>query len=505
MSGLGNSDEITQIIAKSISHLTQIEGQYMLVKNKIRQSQPLIGKNWLKALPLITSAALVGCFDSSSDVQDAPPANLITLDMALPNSLTGGQNSQTGNSSLADGSAIMSRSSASGEAIEISSRNGSGAPCSYLGADEEDPFRNGYEMTKFMVGAMGTWTCIADTLIEVAGFVEQDGTIYETDNIAGSASYKEDDPTHFSVSADTETQTSIRLYYGFEQATPPTADEDAGFYLGWDTAANGDVNGRLVIDNTVIKSNPVADDPSQMRLDFEITENERISDMYLRFPEDNIWAEGLRIKVTRDLNANPLEQVFVAQGLMEMRDQFFAADGITEVPRLKMFTVSDQLGEGAAIAEFEDINLPLILTATNNLGNHLTTKTDKYFFEADGDWDYINKTFTVATLASGRTTPATGGTWLPFDPSLDMLVDVAEFGLGLDSDYFTNGKCENPGDSCLEMINGIYDADAGWDDQEPNQGTDPQDWRSSAVVSPTYLDTVFPNGTDWAAAFDMNL
>lgn len=38
--------------------------------------------------------------------------------------------------------------------------------------------------------------------------------------------------------------------------------------------------------------------------------------------------------------------------------------------------------------------------------------------------------------------------------------------------------------------------------QEPNQGSDPLDWRSMAITSPDYLTTVYPNGVSWDGAFD---
>ena len=167
-----------------------------------------------------------------------------------------------------------------------------------------------------------------------------------------------------------------------------------------------------------------------------------------------------------------------------------------------MYTVSDRSGEGAAIADFSDVSLPLELNADtgNYLGDYIFNKVDMYFFDADQTanepWDWIQKTFTAAEYRGDRTTPATGGTFVPFDPSLDMIVTE----LGLPSSYFTGTECANVEDSCVELLNAIFEA--GFAEQEPNQGADPNDWRSVAIQSPVYLDTVYPNGIDWTGAFD---
>ncbi|NOY83831.1 MAG: hypothetical protein GXO96_03220, partial [Nitrospirae bacterium] len=125
------------------------------------------------------------------------------------------------------------------------------------------------------------------------------------------------------------------------------------------------------------------------------------------------------------------------------------------------------------------------------------TKNDRYFFESDGDWDWIEKVISEAVYRGNRTSPASGGTWIPFDPSLDLIVS----GLALDADYFTGSKCANIGDDCLDLLNIIFED--GFADQEKNQGSDPMDWRSTATENPVYLASVYPNGTDWMGAFDL--
>jgi len=219
--------------------------------------------------------------------------------------------------------------------------------------------------------------------------------------------------------------------------------------------------------------------------------------MFLRFDDGNEWAEGLRINVTRDLTAILSGQVFTALGLIQMKDQFLPVDDITEIPEVHMFTVSDLLGEGAALAEFEDLALPLELNLTSHLGNYLFDKDDLYFFERDGDWDWVHKTIADAVLKGGRTTPASGGD--PLYPSLD---DIAAY-LNLGEDYFTGDRCANVDGDCTDLLNAVFED--GFADQEPNQGTDPMDWRSDALTHATFLDSVYPNGTDWEGAFDHRL
>jgi hypothetical protein len=429
------------------------------------------------AITLIISAVMLfwACGDSSDT--SAPQRQSITLDLGLPNSLTGGP---------PVGASLQSSAA--------STRSGSGMPCVYLGSEDDDPFRNGYEMTKFMVSAVATWTCIADTLIAVADVVPHDGGIHATDNVIGSADYDSEDPTHYQISDDSENQTTIRFFYGYERSSPPQHQDEAQFYLAWTGGENSTARGRLIIDSQAIDADDRdPDDPVMARMDFDFDLDQKKVDMLLKFDEGNQWAEGLRIKVKRDLTAIISGQVFTAQGLIQMKDQFLPVDDITEIPEVHMFTVSDLLGEGAALAEFEDVALPLALNLTNHLGNYLFDKNDLYFFERDGDWDWVHKTIADAVLKGGRTTSDLT------DPSLD---DIAAY-LNLGADYFTGDKCANADDGCTDLLNAVF-VD-GFADQEKNQGEDPMDWRSDALTQAVFLDSVYPNGTDWDGAFDHTL
>ncbi|NNJ49767.1 MAG: hypothetical protein HKP22_05305 [Gammaproteobacteria bacterium] len=444
---------------------------------------------------LLLSSLLVAC----SGEDGADPTLLSdnpSMDMGIPESLTGGSASAV--PALAMATDTMTSASSS---IRMA-KAGVGQPCSYLGnEDEDDPFRNGYETSKFMISIMASWTCIADLLIDVSSYVPHDGTIIETENDTNSDDFEADEPTHYSVIDDSETQVTVRLYYNYSRSQPPVAGEQAQFYVSWNEAENGDIEGRMIIDGDgVAWDNHDSEDPSMMRMDFFYTDTQQTADMFLQFDEDNLWADGFRIQIVKDLDSNPLLKVFEARGLIDMKAQFAPVANVTEIPDVQLYTVSDALGNGASIAEFQDLSLPLELNANlgNNLGNYIFTKKDVYFFEYDMDWEYIHKTVLSSEYRGARTTPVSGGTWLPFDPSLDLIITA----LSLDSDYFTGAKCAVIGDDCNGLLNAVFDFSGGFAGQEENQGTDPLDWRSTAISNVEYLTTVYPNGVDWTGAFE---
>ncbi len=435
---------------------------------------------------LFVGALFLSACGSSGDPNTAgqPTSSKPSLEMGFPKNLTGA-------SATTNEKAGVLRSASSESDL----------PCGFLQDEDEndDFFKNGYTMTKFLISPMAAWSCIADQLIALSDLVPHDGMILETENDKSAANYDVDDPTHFSVTDDSHSQTTVRLYYAYDRSTPPEVGDVPQFFVSWNEAANGDIEGRLLIDALAINADEQkVDDPIMMRMDFSETAHEKKSDMFLRFDTANFLAEGFRIAVTKDLSVNALQQVFLAKGMMEMRAQFIPLTGITETPVVQMFTVSDAFGKGAAIANLQDLAFGLELNAgtNNHLGDYLFTKKDRYFFDTDGDWDWIEKMISEAVYRGNRTTPESGGTWIPFDPSLDMIVS----GLALDPDYFTGSKCVSVGDDCLDLLNAIFED--GFADQEKNQGADPMDWRSTATETPIYLESIYPNGTDWTGAFD---
>lgn len=438
---------------------------------------------------LISTLAILAMLFINACSDDNKGADNLSLDLDLPASITGGKDQTAVGFSFAD--------------TPVGVQQNSGEPCFFKG-DDDDPFENGYDMTKFMVSAVAEWTCVADLVMNITNFVPHDGLIKETENDKSSNTYDPEEPTHFSIIDVTATQVAVNIYYGFARDVPPIDSDKPQFFVSWTDDNNGNINGRLIIDALAINiADRDPETPVTMRMDFNHSVTSKVANMYLNFDNGNLWADGLRIEVSKDLTANPLTKVFVARGLMDMKRQFIAAPGVTELPVFKLYTVSDQLGEGAAIADFQDISVPLVLNAItgNHLGNYIFDKTDKYFFDADQSanepWGFINKSFSSVAYRGGRTTSATGGTLNPFDPSLDIIISE----LGLQADYFTNNKCENVNEDCVALLDAIFtDGFAG---QEPNQGADPQDWRSDAIANPDYLGSVYPDGfTDWAGVFE---
>ncbi len=470
------------------------------------KNQKLSSKNNLFIVSLTLTLSLLSACGGGQDgtsgnnpvISSAP-----VLELNLPNSLTGGI--QTTTAIVAKQQAQVIGSSSDAQLITnavTSSANTSNQPCQFIGVSDDEPFRNGYQMTKFMVSTVAAWTCIGDTLISVSNFIAHDGVILETDNDTTTGNFKPNDPTHYSITDDSKTQTTIRLYYGYSRVTPPRVADDPQFFISWNESSTDTsiIEGRLIIDAVMIQANDrKAEDPTKMRMDFNYTQNSKDVDVFLQFDAGNEWAEGFRMMVNKDLNANPLTKVYLARGLMKMKKQFLPITGITEIPNLQLYTVSDSFGNGAAIAEFQDISLPLELNSTtnNHLGNYLLTKTDNYYFQADQQWDWIKKSITTSEFRGARTTPTTGGTF-PSDPSLDTLKVV----LNLDANYFTANLCANVGDDCNNLLNSIFRE--GLFNHEQNQGTQPTDWRATALAAPNYLNSVYPNGADWFGAFDYN-
>jgi hypothetical protein len=450
----------------------------------------MITKNkWLPVIVASSVLMVAGCKQETA----TPASNAITLGMDIPVSMTGG-----------GAVAPATKLSMAKAGAQPLSATGTGQPCSYAGVEDDDIFRNGYETTRFMISAMATWTCIADLLIDVSDLVPHNGQIVVTENILGADNYDADEPTHYSVHADSATQTTIRLYYGYSRSQPPVSGEAPQFYISWNETATGVIDGKLIIDGTGVNwEDHNSDDPVMMRMDFNYTATQQVADMFLQFDNGNQWADGFRIKLTKDLTADPLGKVFEATGMINMKAQFVPLSGITEVPDIQLYSVADGFGNGAAIGEIQDMSLPLIVNIfqNNTLGNYLFTKRDVYYFEYDMDWDYINKTVIASEYRGGRTTAATGGSWaLPYNPSLDLIVTE----LGLDAGYFTGSQCANVGDDCNQLLNKVFDYINGFAGQESNQGTEPADWRSTSINSAVYLDTVYPNGTDWNGAFDFS-
>ena len=271
---------------------------------------------------LISTLALLAMIFINACSDDSKGADNLSLDLDLPTSMTGGKDQAAVGVSFAD--------------APVSVQQDSGEPCFFKGDDDDDPFENGYDMTKFMVSAVAEWSCAADLVMKITNFVPHDGLIKETENDKSSNTYDPEEPTHFSITDVTATQVAVNIYYGFTRDVPPIDSDKPQFFVSWTDDNNGNINGRLIIDALAIDiADRDPENPVTMRMDFNHSVTSKVTNMYLNFDSGNLWADGLRIEVSKDLTANPLTKVFVARGLMDMKRQFIAVPGVSELPVFK--------------------------------------------------------------------------------------------------------------------------------------------------------------------------
>lgn len=445
-------------------------------------------RHGLFATMMVSALLLGGCNEDETFSQSVPDIRI-----TLPDSLTGG-------------TALSQTKSAKDRLSSVHRSASANEPCLYLGEDDEDMFRNGYTMSRMMISAVATWSCIADLVIDVAGYIEHDGLVHQSDNNREADSYDPEDATHYSITDEQDGSIVVRLYYGYNRDTPPTYQTQPDLFIAWIEYDDGSLAGRIVIDGEGVKKDALTDpeDPVMMRMDLTRDASSQQADMYLKFADEHDLINGFRIFVQKDLNVYPLTKVYTAKGILDLKKQYLPDTGVSETPQLQVFAVANQDGDGATIANFIDVAVSLALNAEleNHLGNYLFTKVDKYFFDANQNgekpWDYINKTVTTSEFRGGRTTPATGGSWEPdFNPSLDLLILAFQ----LDSDYFTGDKCAAISNDCNDFMNALFED--GFAGQEQNLGSDPMDWRSDELLSAAYLSSVYPDGySDWNGVFE---
>ena len=446
---------------------------------------------------------LAGCGTATEEEQPINSTNF-SIGLELPDSLTGGLLSENPPTALKS------------TVVSISNRTSIGVPCAYYGVNDKNTiFDNGYNTTRYTISIMASRTCIADLFIDIVSYTPHDGIFHETDNDTLANDYNSTEPTHYIITDDSDTQTTSRLYYGFDRSSPPTSQSLPGFLLSWNKQGE-DVVGRLIMNNTLILGQDVAyGEPANMRLDFSSTQDTKKADMFLQYDQQTKWVDGARIEIIKDLSVSPLVQVFTTRGLIKMNSQMVDIPSIIEVPKVQFYTVSDAFGNGAAIGNFQDVSLVLMLNEAenNNLGNYLFSKRDIYFFNGESDWEYIDKLITSATYKGGRTTPDDGGSIDPFNLSLDLIIAS----LNLDIDYFTGSICGDDGSSCTELLNAFQWS--GFSALDPNVGEEPDDWRVNAFTMGTVpfdwrtiplltamnQESIYPNGLNWDGAFDMGI
>ena len=401
---------------------------------------------------------LAACEDDDPEPSKTPP----TTNMGFPQSLTGNETTPP----------ALTSSVALYVANNTDTRSANGEPhCFFDGTGNDDPFRDGYNMTKFLVSAVAQWQCITDFLI--IGFaalpIPADGTFVE---ITPDPNDPDDNLTGIRITDNSSSQRTIELFVDGNTTT-------AGVYLTWNVGA-GSTEGRLIVTSDVMDDPSDPEAPDALRMDFATSGTTQTADMIISFPSTNPWAEAFRIDAVKTL----ADSSFVVRGIMSMKDQWDPTYAGSAVPTLKMFGVSDSAGLGAAMAQFADIGTNFDLGGGLTLGSYDFTVDDRYYFLADGTDEWIDKSVTSATYAGGSRT-VTGGTV----PSLSSI----ESTLGLAGGYFTSPCSAVAGMDCTALFTSIFVNGFGGKDSN-TVGPEPTDSRMAALDSGSFLANSCPGG-----------
>lgn len=390
---------------------------------------------------------VAGCEDDASTDKSAP-----TTSMEFPQSLTGAEVTPP----------ALTRGLMNPRAVH----NGD-IHCGFEGVAGDDPFRDGYNMTKFLVSAVATWQCFADSIIIIVAAIPfpTDGTFVEFDPDPSDP----DGPTGIRVTDNSSNQRTIELFFNGNTTT-------AGVYLSWSFGTN--FEGKLILSSAVMNdpSDPGfdADEPNNLRMDFANNGTTQTADMIISFPGTNLWAEAFRIDAVKTLS----DSSFVVRGIMSMKGQWDPTYAGLAVPTLKMFGVSDSAGLGAAMSQFVDLGTNFDLGGGETLGSYDFTMDDRYYFLANGTSEWINKSLTSATYVGGRT--ASG-------PTLANVDSV----LGLGGTYFT-APCDATAPSdCTDLFTAIFVNGFGGKDSN-SAGPEPTGSRKTALDAGAFLATSCP-------------
>jgi hypothetical protein len=442
----------------------------MILDKNLADSRPG-SRFWVGAAlaPLLFAALLLfaaGCEEDTNSSDGTITAEAPTLDMSFPDSLTGG----TSSTALQNAAA------------------GDEPDCFYDGAGQDDPFQNGYFMTKFLVGAVATWTCVADFVsLSIATLqLPTDGQVIPT------GGDPEDGPTGVSVTQDSSVQLTVRLYFNDNE-------EDPGFFVSWVQTDDG-VDGRLILNEDVFDSDD-PDEPSDMRMDFSIGEDSRSADMYIAFPAENTHqVSGFRINVARDDG----DETFVAKGILAFDGQWFSdvPASITETPGLRIATISNFEGDGAASAVFGDAAVEFALGPSfsdRSLGWYLFDKDDIYFFDSAGADEWISKAVTSAQYETGKTSTSAD------DATIEDYLSPPLAGGEIAACVAGAGT---PNQACEDILNAVFSLGLGSFVEINDSTSMPGGFRGTFISGldypGDYLDSPYPDGFDsWDGVFDM--
>ena len=343
----------------------------------------------------------------------------------------------------------------------LPTRSSSDEPnCKYVNGLNDDMFRHGYHLTKYLSQVGAAYSCFADWVMKktVEWDIPTDGKVYDV------KANKESEPTGVSVVKDSPTQHSLRFFYRKKT-------EDPGWLVSW--KKNGEqVSGRIVFDNDVVRKTLNAnDDPRKVRIDFIKTNDQLTLDIYALFPTHN-KTESFRMNLIKKLTGSDTESDKIKiKGYLITRVQPYKdsnSSSITDQPVFKIAAISDANGKGGTVTVVDKL-----LMGSSTYGYFLTQFKDKFAFTNTQPSEWIKKTMQNAELKisgpqsgcnSNSTCTAKWNTWIQ-DPAISAQLEMQ------------------------------------------NAGSEPNDARSDFAnnfVDSQYLDQVYPDReTSWNSVFDM--
>ena len=429
--------------------------------------------SWFPVLLAAAGLLLAGCDSSTTAVKTSSSGTTLgapTTSMAFPASVTGGP---------APASATLQGAGLVPQAA--------GGPNCNVAGETGDPMANGHRMTRFMVGIVAPWPCLADFIMSTVeqmvagGQVKPDGTFYP---LAGPPPA----PTGVSVSIDSATGIrTVKMFFNSDATTP-------GLYLAW-VAQTGGSRGKVVIKISAML--PAADPkaPTDLRMDFQNDGTTKSGDMFMAFAATSPMLNGFRVQASQTL----ADKSLVIKGLMDTKAQFNATTFPTPpypAPQLAMIAVTDGAGNGAALASM--INVAAFF---GPLGNFLFTKTDKHYFDLSSNPQWINKAITAAAYKGGANLVAPNPT-----PAMVDTMFTPALTPNTTADCTASSQTSTSAANCLILLGRLFaQPPSGLPPVEANSATaEPTDARNAGINNGTLLTSVYPTGsTSWTGVFDM--
>jgi len=194
-----------------------------------------------------------------------------------------------------------------------------------------------------------------------------------------------------------------------------------------------------------------------------------------------------------------IETSYLAKGILSF-SRHFSEDLTSDVnfaPSLRMVTVSNEDGKGAAIADYTDVAIRIAVDSSTDasadldMGTYRYTLQDKVYFGADSieEWQY--KQITSALYVGNA--PRSGSSLPAMILCLETLACDDE-SITLGAQYFTNTCTATDGADCKDFMQVVFDF--GWGGNYDNSDTpEPSsDSRYPALNEAVQLTGVWPSG-----------